>query len=243
MITLPIVETITIPGLDYRLIDTRRITPEAHQRAKAIMVEVLEGFLQRERPDVELCRMQQSEHENAAYARALERDPNLAFSHWEENLATDDDLVRDDADCDPRLTQINFVVRDAQGTRGLFNLYNVRVERDDARGIVASAMAMPGCFPAEGSTLRATWSAIMRWILENDFRVGGRTVDFIEWRFPQRRNQRWTMSEAEAVQVGVDNTPAAVPSRGIKVADLDGHDFVEDENGVPIRTRRPPRSR
>lgn len=239
---LPIVENIEIPALGLTLVDIRALPDEVGIEGRKILVDVLQRqVLDRQRAGVGLCSMEQSEHQDALYRQATEREPDLTLTAF---LARGDSVVRDDSDCDPRLDLINFAVFVTQPRElfGLFTLYNVVIETDDPSGITATAMAMPGCRPAPDRTQRETWAGIMRWILENDFQIGGRKVDFIEWRFPTRPGHQWKLSGDELDAVGLGNTSAAVPQRGLVVADLDGHDLTEDPDGVPLKVRRrPPR--
>lgn len=235
---LPIVDDVEIRELGILLVDLRNLSKEVGIEGRGILVDVLQRqVLDRQRTGTRLCGMEQSEYQDGLYREAQRGDPGLTLTAF---LARGDSVVRDDADCDPRLDVIDFAVFvvEPSDLLGLFTLYNVMIEEDDAAGIVASAMAMPGCRPAPGWTQRETWSGIMRWILENDFTFDGRRVDFDEWRFPTRKDQQWKLTGSQLDVVGLGSTSAAIPERGIVVADLDGHDLTKDPDGVPLKVRR-----
>lgn len=234
---LPIVDNMRIPSLGITLVDMERVPKQQGIEAEQILVQVLQHqVLQRQRPAAELCRTEQFEHENELYAEASAGEQGLTFTVHRQRAG--DAIVRDDSDCDPRLPIKKFlVVTDAQNIIGTFTLYNIQIKRDEELGITASAMAMPGCIPAPARTMRETWTGIMRWILENDFVIGTRTVDFIEWRFPTRSTHQWKLTPDEEARIAPEDSAAEIPSRGLEVADLADHDLVK-EDGVPVRVRR-----
>lgn len=234
---LPIVDDMEIPALGLTLVDQEALPKEVGLRGRKILVDVLQTqVLRQQRVGTFLCAMEQSEFQDKLYREAQERNPRLTLIEF---LATGVSVVEDDSDCNPRLGVKNFVVYASnQEILGLFTLYNIEIERDVEEGITASAMAMPGCRPALGFTMRETWGGIMRAILENDFVMGGRKVDFDEWRFPTRRGHQWKLSGRELDIVGESETAAAVPERGLFVGDLDGHDLTKDPDGVPLKVRR-----
>ena len=235
---IPTVEDISIAQLGITLRDMNRVPKQVGIQAERILVQVLQHqVLQRQRPDTKLCMGEQFEHENELYAEAATQQQGLTFTDHREQAG--DAIVIDDSDCDPRLQIKKFLVMaDPRLVIGTFTLSNIIVERDEEIGITASAMAMPGCNPAPGQNMRQTWTGIMRHIIEEDLAIAGRIVDFVEWRFPTRTSHRWMLTLEEAARIDPTDSAAAIPSRGLEVADLGDHDLTKDLDGTPVRVRR-----
>lgn len=250
MALLGIIDPIVIDSLGITLTDQKTLSKENQATARKIMVDVL----QRQTLDVQrggtfLCGHTRERYVDDLYkteqARRLREGEKLT-NNRDFELSLGDAIVRDDSDCDPRLSVKTFVVSSGQEILGLWTLYNIVIEIDDKTGITATAMAMPGCEAVRGFSLRETWTGIMRWILENDFTASGRKVDFIGWAFPSRRDHQWLVSEDQASSLGGDaNVGAAAIGNRKAVADLDDHAVFVNVDGVPVSVRRrePPRKR
>ena len=173
-------------------------------------------------------RRKQPEHENRLYARALTINPRLTYEAFVAQAG--DAIVADDSMCDPRLSLKTLVAMDANRlVHGIFTLYNIEIEQLTPTQTVASAMPMPGVRAPRGSTLRATWSSIMRTILAEDLHFGPlRVLDIIEWRFPQRIGHQW--KEAQ---------PVSGMSGDLVVQDVSiGNDLTKTPDDVPEKIRR-----
>ncbi len=230
---LPIIEDLAIGPLGVTLVDQRNNDAEGLIGRK-ILVDVLErSLLGSVRPGTTLCKSGTADGDRVLNLWQT-TNPRISFQEFIDTA--DDSIVRDDSDCDPRLPEVTFIVFEGRTNLGLFTLYNIVVERDNRTGITASAMAMPGCRAARGSTVRETWSGIMRWILSRDFVSGGRKVDFIEWRFPTRGTHRWVLSTEEARKQG-DGDTDAIGDRIVKDLEEDV-DVTRGADNTPERARR-----
>jgi hypothetical protein len=212
---LPPFDEVHIPQLGVVLVDDAHAGLPMQDRARRIQRRVSKEMFERVRPSQTLCPIP---------------EPGVP--------------VENDSDEDLELGTKTFVVRNSTAggnyVLGSFILYNVEIVK---AGPVAeiSAMALPACRPAEGKTVRQTWSGIMRWMLENDFTHGPFTTDLVEWRFPTKEGHRWVLSPQEILAGAIPLTAAATPTRA--VADLEDHEETRRlDYPVKIRRRRAERT-
>lgn len=134
----------------------------------------------------------------------------------------------EDGHNDPRLGHINFVVYEGREVRGLFGLYNMRIERSAPLKDEYSAMPMPGVQEIAGLGLGQSWAAIMRHFLAKDLEFqSGRVLDLVQWDFPEGKDRRWTLDDFSAPII------AAIQGDG------DLKETVTDSDGsYPKRVRR-----
>jgi hypothetical protein len=233
-VELPLLAPFDIDTLGLRLVDQRLLPVEAQHRATEIFCELLQKqFLDAMRPGVAICGSEQFDYENERYFEALKSRPGLLRHEFLEELG--DAVVVAESMPDPRLASLSFVVFDAapedesvRSVLGRFDCYNIKVERDEARRLTATAMPAPGCRAAPGRTLIRTWVDIMRAILSEDLSFRGGALDFIGWDFPTNPDHKWSGSEE------VDGVTA---QRLVDQASA-GHDVARRPDGTPLAIRR-----
>lgn len=209
-----------VPRAGVALMDADDVSGRARAKAHRIMENVLERqVIQAKFPDVNLCRNGLRDYHDERFATAQLRNPRLGLEEFLCSLG--DEVVRDEADADPRLGHRSLIVFEDREVSGMFILYNVRLSGTDP--LEASAMAMPGCRPAGGLRLTQTWAAIMRWLLEENAPLAdGREFDLTEWRLPGRNGHRWDQG-AEGVEI---------------LGELSDHEMIVEDRPCAIRKRR-----
>jgi hypothetical protein len=243
MPSLPLVKAFEIPALGVTLTDVLEVSPLESARASGIMVDVLQRqVLNQQRPGTEVCGVTSDLRLRRLYTDARAADPSLTVNDW--LVALGEDVVLDDSDTDPRLEDKTFTVAETSSSEllGVFTLYNIRrLAGSGPRLLKLQAMPMPGCRPAPGLTLRATWSGLLRYILEEPLefaRRAGRQLDVQCWAFPTRAGHRWLFSERAQRAAGGDSANAAAVGTRLAVADLGDHVIESSARGVPLRVTR-----
>lgn len=205
---VPLFEQFTLEGLtfdDLRTLPPRQARPFLAQgkRHLAHMVEQLKRGTQlcTTRQEVEL---QYTDGLSAARTAAPGLDDKLFLQEFVQ------ELVLDDAECDPRLSEVYFRVRDAGEDVGVFFIYNGRLRALAAPRVHVDAYGIPG-YVFDDTTDQAVFVdrvfRTLRVFLDNPLPLAtGQVMVVVDsWRFPtDDATHRWT-ADATPWVLAVEN--------------------------------------
>lgn len=199
--------------------DRRTVSGKTDQLCASLWLKHVTALMNRNvsLDTLDICGASQIKHDRdiSLFRKAQIARPERGWKQWVEEGGE----VEDTTDCDPRLPQLFFCVRDRGGWIGGVPASNVKVETNDSSGIVASAFFFNGVPAMRGMDIPETWKLLFDAILNRAMTMhDGRTLEIVQYNLESRpATRRRLRNDPEIVKF-----VRAMGNDFVSTGDLDG---------------------